>query len=209
MFDLDGTLADTLADIAAAANHALEAVGCPTRPVDAYRHLAGQGVDHLIAHALGAAHLDKATRCKALYLANYDIHKYDRSGPFEGMPELLDALVENGIRLAVLSNKPHAATQDMVATLFANWTFDVVRGATDGVPLKPDPTAALAIAEQLDVPVSDWLYVGDTAADIGTGRSAGMFTVGVTWGFRDVAELRENGADAIIDQPADLLNYLD
>lgn len=209
MFDLDGTLLDSLKDIAASMNHALEAVGRPARSLQDYRHLAGQGVDYLVAHALGPDHLHLAPRCKAAYLAHYNTHRYDTSGLFPGIAELLDALTRRGIRLTVLSNKLDDAARQMVARFLDRWTFDVVRGATQGVPLKPDPTAALAILDQLAIPAEQWLYVGDTAADMQTGRSAGLFTVGVTWGFRDEPELREFGAHAIISQPAELLNHLD
>src|SRR5690606_22988357 len=122
-------------------------------------HLAGQGVDHLITHALGPDHADLFDRCGAIYLAHYDEHKYDRSGPFPGIAELLDALVDKGVRMAVLSNKHDPAAQEMMRVLFGRWRFDAVRGAVRGVPLKPDPAGALAIAGDLDIPPAQWLYV--------------------------------------------------
>lgn len=209
LFDLDGTLADTLRDIAESVNWALEQVGRPPRPLNDYRYLAGQGVDHLIAHALGPDHQALHAQAKSLYMARYEAHKYDHTAPYGGVPELLDALRQHGLRMAVLSNKPHRDTADMMARTFGRWPFDAVRGAQPGVPLKPDPTAALAIARELDIPPEDWLYVGDTRVDMLTGKGAGMFTVGVLWGFRDEAELRENGADGIIAEPAELLAFLD
>lgn len=208
MFDLDGTLADTLADIAASANYALAAVGATPRPHDEFRYLAGQGVDHLITHALGPEHQAQHAECKAIYLAHYGEHKYDHTGPFGGMVETLGELRARGIRLAVLSNKPDPDTQDVVRQLFGEGTFDAVRGARAGEPLKPDPTAALAIAAELSIPPDEWVYVGDTRVDMLTGRSAGMFTVGVLWGFRDREELEASGAHAIIAAPGELLDYV-
>lgn len=209
MFDLDGTLADTLRDIADAANWALATLGRPPRPLADYRYLAGQGVDHLIAEALGPSHHHLHADARRLYLDRYDAHKYDHTGPFPGMPELLDALTDQGVVLAVVSNKPHDATRQVVADLFGRWPFAAVYGARPGVPLKPDPAAALAICDELRLPPSEWLYVGDTRADMLTGRAAGMTTVGVLWGFRDEPELRDSGAHAIIRRPDELLPLLD
>lgn len=209
LFDLDGTLADTLADIAAAANHALESVGRPTLPVEQYRYLAGQGVDYLIIHALGRLHVNKGPRCRQAYLDYYAQHKFEHTELFDGIADLLDELTTRRVRLGILSNKPDAATQDMVNHLFGKWRFDVVRGAMDGTPLKPDPSAAISISTDLRIAAPQWLYVGDTAADMRAGTGAGMFTVGVTWGFRDESELREHGADAIIHQPGELLRYFE
>jgi phosphoglycolate phosphatase len=209
IFDLDGTLADTLADIAAAANWALQQAGAPPRPVEDYRHLAGQGVDYLVRHALGDGHAPHFAEVKRLYLQRYADHKYDRTGPFAGVPELLDALVERGLKLAVLSNKPDDATRQMVRDLFSQWPFDVVRGAVEGGPLKPDPASAIAVAEALGVAPGACIYVGDTRADMLTGKGAGMFTVGVLWGFRDEAELRDSGADVIVAAPLALTEHLE
>ncbi len=212
IFDLDGTLADTLADIADAANFALRSVGRPPHAADRYRYLAGQGVDYLIRHALSdppEADETLVRRAKTIYLERYDAHKYDRTGPFAGVPELLDGLVARGLKLAVLSNKPHEATREMVARLFARWRFDVAVGAKPGAPLKPAPGAAVAVAEAMGVPAGACIYIGDTRADMLTGSGAGMFTVGVLWGFRDEAELRESGADAVIQRPEELLALVD
>lgn len=209
IFDLDGTLADTLRDIAESMNFALAEAGRPPRAIDEYRYLAGQGVDHLTRQALGNAAADEAVveRVKATYLARYGAHKYDHSGPFAGIAEMLDELQRRGVRLAVLSNKPDHATAAMISELFARWRFDVVRGARPGEPLKPHPAAATAVAAALGVRAKECVYVGDTRADMLTGSGAGMFTVGVLWGFRDEAELRESGADAVVQHPRELLGY--
>lgn len=208
MFDLDGTLADTLDDLATAANHALTHVGRPTYPTDRYRTLVGRGLDRLMQDALGPSHQDLFAPAREAFLAYYTLHRYDRTAPYPGIADLLDRLVQADLRLAVMSNKPDEATRDMVEKVFGRWSFDAARGHVAGYPVKPDPTAPLEIAEQLQIPARDWAYVGDTDVDMFTGKAAGFFTVGVTWGFRDEAELQGAGADAIIHQPAQLLPLL-
>ena len=209
MFDLDGTLADTLTDIARCANAALQARGHAPHPREAYRFFAGQGVHRLFTDALGLEHDTDVTPLVEAFKSRYAEAAYDHTGPYDGVPELLDALTGRGVTLAVLSNKPDAATRLMVGRLFGRWDFAAVRGQRDGIPVKPDPTAARAIAAALGLPPERWIYVGDTAADMLTGTRSGFLTVGVTWGFRDEAELRDHGADAIIHRPLELLALLD
>ncbi|MEL7089700.1 MAG: HAD family hydrolase [Planctomycetota bacterium] len=205
MFDLDGTLADTLADIAAAGNHAFAAVGRPTFPVADYRTLAGQGLERLIRDGLGPEHAGLFDDACAAFHEYYAVHRYDRTAPYPGVAELLDELVARNIRLAVMSNKPDEATVDMVDHVFSRWDFAAVRGHRPGYPVKPNPQAPREICAETGIAPERWLYVGDTDVDMQTGRRAGFFTVGVTWGFRDEAELRDAGADAIIDRPAQFL----
>ena len=121
---------------------------------------------------------------------------------------MLDALTAADVKLAVMSNKPDEATVDMVQRVFGAWDFAAVRGHREGYPVKPDPKAALEIADELAVPPERWLYVGDTDVDMQTGKRAGFFTVGVAWGFRSVSEMQAAGADAIIDRPTQLLYLL-
>ena len=128
--------------------------------------------------------------------------------PYEGIRELLTALKERGIRLAVLSNKPHERTKEVISTIFGDECFDVVRGQMDGVPKKPSPEGVFKILEELSLNAEDILYLGDTGTDMQTGKSAGAFTIGALWGFRQKEELIENGADAIIENPLQLLDYL-
>lgn len=208
MFDLDGTLIDALWDIADSANRVLSHYSLPTISLDRYRYLVGHGAEHLIRQALGPDHQDKLPEALQLYRTYYLKHMYDHTRPYEGIPELLDALQARGVRLAVLSNKPHNATVQIVGRLLERWRFDQVYGQREGVPIKPDPAAAIQIAQTLAIPPDQWLYVGDTRVDMLTGKAAGMFTVGVTWGFRPEAELRESHADAIIHQPLQLLEWL-
>lgn len=207
MFDLDGTLADTLRDIAEAANHALTRLGRPTFPLDRYRYLAGQGLQSLVTDALGPDHRDLIPRGIELFKSYYAVHSLDHTAPYPGMPALLDALASRRVPMAVLSNKPDAATRDVVARVFGKWSFKAVRGHREGEPLKPDPHGAIAIARELAIPPERWLYVGDTRVDMLTANAAGMHAVGVTWGFRDEPELRASGAREIIARPEELLRH--
>lgn len=204
MFDLDGTLADTLADLAASGNHAMRAVGRPIYAQRDYRTLVGQGLDRLIRDALGPEHAALFDDAIEVFRGHYAEHRYDHCRPYPGIPEMLDALTEAGYPLAVMSNKPDEATVEMVDRVFGRWSFAAVRGHRAGYPVKPDPTAALEICEELDTPPGRWAYVGDTDVDMHTGKAAGFFTVGVAWGFRPIQELTDAGADAVIDHPSAL-----
>jgi phosphoglycolate phosphatase len=205
MFDLDGTLADTLRDISEAGNHAFTSVGRPTFPLEAYRTLAGQGLPRLIQDGLGSDYQHLFDSAIAAFRDHYAEHRFDHTQPFDGVAELLDALSDRGCKLAVLSNKPDEATCDMVRTVFGRWDFAAVRGHREGTPVKPDPTSALQVAQEVGIAPDKWWYVGDTDVDMQTGRSAGFHTVGVTWGFREEAELRDAGAHRIINDPGELL----
>ena len=209
LFDLDGTLADTLADLANATNAALAAVGCPTHPRDKYRHLVGDGARTLCARALPADRQELVDAVRERMREHYAAHCFDETKLYAGIPELITALREQNYRLAVLSNKPDDFTQQMVAHYFPDGTFQVVRGHVTGAPLKPDPTAAVAIASQLGIPAREWLYLGDTNTDMQTATAAGMIPVGVLWGFREKAELLASGAAKIVATPAEVLKLVD
>jgi phosphoglycolate phosphatase len=210
IFDLDGTLLDTLADIADAANRVLAARGFPTHPNSSYRAFIGEGVARLITQALPETHREEATvqACIGAYTAEYERNWNVRTRPYAGVPELLAALAAQGLRLAVLSNKPDYFTQRCVQELLPARTFGAVLGATDRIPRKPDPAGALEIARKLEVPPASCLYVGDSGVDMQTARAAGMFPVGALWGFRDKQELLENGAQLLIGKPGELLAFL-
>jgi phosphoglycolate phosphatase len=128
--------------------------------------------------------------------------------PYDGVEEMLDALVTHGLKLAILSNKPHELTKLCVSGLLPNWTFDVVLGQQEPIPRKPDPAGALKIAEELKIPPSGFLYLGDTATDMKTAIAAGMFPVGVLWGFRPAEELQQSGAQLLLKRPMDIMNLL-
>ena len=204
LFDLDGTLADTLDDIAASVNWALERNALDPHPPDAYRELVGEGVGRLVERALPAGRQDLHGAVLADLRAHYTDHMLDKSAPYPGIPELLDELRRRDLPMAVLSNKPEPATRWMVERLFSAWPFAAVQGERPGVPHKPDPGAALAIAAALAVEPARVLYLGDTRTDMETAVAAGMFAVGALWGFRDRAELLAHGAQAVVEHPREV-----
>ncbi len=210
LFDLDGTLLDTLADIGCAANRVMASHEFPTHPIEGYRLLIGDGAAKLVERALPPEARDPETvgRCLEAYRRDYAINWRVNTRPYDGIPELLDAIVARGLRMAVLSNKPDDFTRSCVSGLLGKWPFDVIIGSSDALPNKPHPGGAQQIARRLAVPPEQWIYVGDTAVDMRTAVSAGMFPVGVLWGFRGREELEESGAQALIERPLDLLGLL-
>jgi phosphoglycolate phosphatase len=211
LFDLDGTLLDTLDDIANAANRVLAARGFPTRPNAHYRTFIGDGVVKLMLRALPETNRDEATvqACVSAYVQEYDRSWNAQTRPYAGVPEMLDGLLIRGLKLAVLSNKPDHFTQRCVDGLLAKWAFEVVLGASDLFPRKPNPAGATEIARRLGVAPSDCLYVGDSGVDMQTARAAGMRAVGALWGFRDREELVKDGAQLLINEPSEVLEFLD
>jgi phosphoglycolate phosphatase len=205
LFDLDGTLADTLAGIAWSMNHALEQLGLPTHPADRYRRFVGNGIEKLVERALPDDWADRVDEITAMYRPILEAEGTPRTNVFDGVPEMLEQLAARGLRLAVLSNKPHKATCDVVAHLFADHDFAVVRGHVDGTPVKPNPASARQVLAELGIQASGAWYVGDSDVDMQLAHNAGLRAIGVTWGMRDRAELQAHGADAIIDHPAELL----
>jgi phosphoglycolate phosphatase len=210
IFDLDGTLLDTLDDIANAANRVLAARGFPTHPNPNYRTFIGEGVVKLMVRALPAAHQDEAAAqaCVGAYAQEYERTWNALTKPYAGVPEMLDALVVRGLKLAVLSNKPDRFTQRCVSELLAKWTFDVVLGASDQFPRKPDPSSAIETAKRLGVPPAECLYIGDSGVDMQTARAAHMCSVGALWGFRSKEELLKDGAQHLINKPSEVLDLL-
>jgi phosphoglycolate phosphatase len=207
IFDLDGTLADTLADIGGAMNRALTTLGLPTHPLAAYRDFVGEGVDVLARRALGSAPPARLAELTQAYVAAYAANLIDASAPYPGVPDLLDTLVDRHFGLAVLSNKPDDATQRVCAELFGRWAFVGVAGARAGVPKKPDPTAALALAAAAGCAPAECAFIGDTAIDMRTALAAGMAPIGVGWGFRP-EELVAAGARGVAATPEDVLALL-
>jgi phosphoglycolate phosphatase len=208
LFDFDGTLADSLADLANATNWALTQLGCPTHPLESYRYFVGEGARELCARALPADKQNLVDDALRLMRERYDAHCFDLTKLYPGIPELISALAERHYRLAVLSNKPDVFTERMISRYFNPSPFTIVRGQLPNVPLKPDPTAALRISQEIGVPPAQWLYLGDTNTDMRTARAAGMHAVGVVWGFRDREELVESGAEHIVAKPEEVLRLL-
>lgn len=210
IFDLDGTLLDTIEDLTDSMNEVLARFGFPGHGQEAYKYFVGEGVETLVLRALPADRADEATirQCVNAMREEYGRRWDKKTHPYPGVPELLDALHQREIHLAVLSNKVQDFTQICVARLLPNWSFQVVLGARPMVPKKPDPTAALEIAQIMGLNQDQFLYLGDTATDMKTAVAAGMFPLGALWGFRTAQELTANGAKALLEKPLDLLQYL-
>lgn len=229
IFDLDGTLLDTLDDIAGAMNRVLEARGFPPHPPETYKMIIGDGIDEAVRRAFSAAPAtasadasspagpqpsppllsgDEVAAIIRDYRREYAACWRLNSRPYPGIPELLGALTGRGIQAAVLSNKSHPFTEVMARELLHGHPFAAVRGALPGGPLKPDPAAALEIAAGLGVSPASCIFLGDTKIDMMTAVAAGMVPVGALWGFRDEAELRAHGAAAVISAPLELLSLL-
>ena len=210
LFDLDGTLLNTLEDLGTSLNNVLERDGHPTHTMDTYRLFVGEGAERLVFRALPPHKREENTICRYLqaFKEEYAYHWNVRIRPYPGITELLDDLTNRGTQLAVLSNKPHEYTVKCVSELLPNWTFDVVFGQRDSVRRKPDPAGALEIVSVLEIAPEECVFVGDTGVDMKTAVAAGMVPVGVTWGFRSREELEENGAEVIIDHPSELLQVL-
>ena len=210
LFDLDGTLLDTLEDLADSTNAALRAQGFPEHPLAAYRYFIGDGVEALVRRALPPGHLDPATlaRSAELMRGEYSARWADKTRPYPAVPELLDALTARGLPMAVLSNKPDDFTRLCVARLLPRWRFEVVLGAGVGLPKKPDPAAARHVAAQLHLPVAEIVYLGDTTTDMQPAVAAGMYPGGALWGFRTASELTASGAQVLLQRPTDLLGLL-
>ena len=211
LFDLDGTLLDTIDDLTDSMNVALAACGFTAHSTEACKQFIGDGVRNFVWRALPESHRDDATiaavmtRYRQAYTANWD----NKTRPYEGIGTLLDAIAARGLKMVVYSNKPDDFTQLAVRKLLPRWPFDAVVGAREGWPHKPDPAVALDIAARLAVPPERFVYVGDTNTDMQTATAAGMFAAGALWGFRTAQELLDNGARVLIAHPMELLTVLD
>jgi phosphoglycolate phosphatase len=210
VFDLDGTLVDSLQDIADAMNSVLEERGFATHDSTAYRYMIGDGMDMLALRALPDDHRNAGavSDCAAEMRRRYAGRWFVKSRPYAGIHELLDAFARSGVELAVLSNKPQDFTELMVHRFFPDFRFKAIRGIQPGIPPKPDPFSALQIAHAMAVSRDMTAYFGDSAVDMRTAVSAGMYPVGVLWGYRTASELIEAGARLLVRQPADLLAWV-
>lgn len=211
LFDLDGTLLNTLEDIGNAMNRVLSAQSFPTHPLDAYRLFVGEGTVILVTRALPEDKRDKDTirSCLEAYRADYQRNWNIKTKPYDGVAEMLDALAERGLKRWVLSNKPHEVTRQCVTKLLPNWRFDAIFGQREGVPLKPDPATALELAHTFNISPADCFCLGDTATDMQMALRAGMLPVGALWGCRTAPELRASGAKMLIERPLEVLKILD
>lgn len=207
IFDLDGTLLNTVADIAAATNHALAAYGYPTHPVDKIRCFVGNGINKLFERALPEGHKDEAEvlRIRAAFIPYYNEHGAERTFPYPGIPELLAQLQAQGIKLAVASNKYQEATAQLVAHFFPDIRFEAVLGQRREVPSKPNPRIVEEICALSGTERPDVLYVGDSGVDMETAANACVEVVGVTWGCRPRTELEKYEPDWLVDRAEEIL----
>ena len=207
LFDLDGTLLDTLKDIADSVNIALAQLGFPQPEVEAYKYFVGDGRVAMATRSLPEDYRDQVNVDR---LAAYIEREYSKRWAihirvYDGIPDLLQSLADMGIKMSILSNKPQDSTEETVSRLLSQWRFELVLGAQPSIPMKPDPTSALQIARELNTPPSDFIYLGDTDVDMKTAASAGMYPLGALWGFRTADELLAGGAKELIQYPTDLL----
>jgi len=210
IFDLDGTLLDTLDDLADSTNHALRARGFPEHPAESYKIFVGDGVRELVRRAFPPSAQDEDSIADGVDAVRTEYKKRwrDKTQPYPGIPELLGSLRERGVRLCILSNKPQEYTDLTVSALLSSWKFEVVRGARPDTPLKPDPAGARAVLDALRLPPGKVLYVGDTGTDMRTAVAAGLRPIGVLWGFRGALELEEAGAARLVKAPNEILEEL-
>ncbi|MDP1822119.1 MAG: HAD family hydrolase [Archangium sp.] len=220
IFDLDGTLADSIADIGNAMNAVLAGLSLPPHTLDAYKSFVGEGAENLARRSVRAAKgLDwripsddglprSIAELTESYRVEYGRLEHGGSTAYPGIDAMLDGVVASGRKMAVLSNKRDDFTRHLVTQAFGRWPFVDVRGERDGVPRKPDPTAAYELALELNVIPANIGFVGDTPIDVGTARNAGMIPIGVLWGFRTREELTQAGAKFLLEQPKDLLALL-
>lgn len=208
-FDLDGTLADTLGDLAQSGNYTLNQLGYPTHIADKYKYFGGDGIPKLVERMLPESNRDEATLQKAfnIFWNHYKIHFADTTVAFSGIYELLDALKQKGLIIAVISNKADEMCKCVVNKVFGN-TFDLVCGKLENYPTKPNPALFCHLAEELNVKPNECIIVGDSGMDMKTAKNSGAIGVGVLWGFREKEELLSNGADYIINHPLKLLDIL-
>lgn len=210
IFDLDGTLLNTIDDLGAATNHALAANGYPVHNAAAYPGFVGNGVSKLIERALpdGERSPENVARLREEFVKYYDEHDCDLTRPYDGIVDLLVALSSDGVKLAVASNKYEAAVRRLISHYFPMVEWAVVAGQKEDVPVKPDPSIVFEILSKCPTRKDDVLYVGDSGVDMETARRACVESVGVTWGFRPVRELREGYADNIVSTPAEILEIV-
>ena len=210
IFDLDGTLLDTIADLAAATNFALAHYGLPTHKEEEYKFFVGNGINKMLERALpeDKRNEEYITKLRSQFVPYYDVHNSDLSRPYPGMVELLKELQRNNIAIGVASNKYQEAAVKLVLQFFPGIDFALILGQREGVPSKPDPTIAYEIIEHTGIAKEDTVYIGDSCVDMQTGKNAGITTVGVSWGFRPKTELESYNPDFIADDADELRKYL-
>ena len=205
IFDLDGTLLDTIADLGTACNYALESKGFRQHPLSVYPYMVGNGVRKLMERAQPDASPEEVEELLVTFRKYYDEHCTDFTKPYPGITELLRELTDREIKVAVATNKYESAAQRIISHYFPDTPFVAVKGQVESRPVKPDPSVDFAVLLAHPTPKSATMHVGDSAVDIETARRACITSVGVTWGFRPLTELRKACADHIVSSPADIL----
>lgn len=210
IFDLDGTLLNSIADLGMATNYALQQSGFPTHELSAYPYMVGNGVSRLLERALPDGHRSEqdlvAVRRK--FMAYYGEHNTDYTKPYDGIIDLLSELQARGVKLAVASNKYQSAVDKLIHHYFPMIKWAAIEGQKDDYPVKPDPSIVFDILSKVPTAKSDVLYIGDSGVDMETARRACVESLGVTWGFRPKSELIEYHADHVIDRPEQVLDYI-
>ncbi|MDR3266857.1 MAG: HAD family hydrolase [Tannerella sp.] len=211
IFDLDGTLLNTIYDLAYATNYALHQVGFPIHDVEKYNFFVGNGITKLFERALpeNERNEENIHLIRGYFLSYYEQHSSVFTEPYEGIPELLTDLQSRDLKMAVASNKYHRATEELISKFFPEINFVAVFGQREGIPVKPSPAIVFEILQKAKISTKETLYVGDSGVDMQTAFNAGITSVGVTWGFRPQEELEKYGAKYIIDSPAELRKFFD
>lgn len=211
IFDLDGTLLDTIHDLGNSVNYALQKNGFPLHDIETYRYFVGNGITKLIERSLpdDQKNVEIIQRVRQDFMIHYIPHSEDLTRPYQGIPELLYTLQQKGIQLAVASNKVQLATERVVNHFFPSVHFAAVLGQREGFPVKPDPSILLSIMEQTSISKVNTLYVGDSGVDVLTAKHAGLSFVGVLWGFRPQSELEALGAVSFVHTPDEILHYIE
>lgn len=209
IFDLDGTLLNTIDDLGNSVNYVLKKHNYPTFSIEEYKYKVGNGMRKLIERSLPENKRNDETieQILAEFMAYYGEHKMDKTAPYDNIEQLLKTLKQKGVKTAVVTNKAHISAKPLMDEVFPD-LFDAVIGQKEGVPTKPDPTSVFAVLKELGVSADECLYLGDSGVDMQTAKNAGIFGIGVLWGFRKADELIENGAKKLIGKPQELLELL-
>ena len=208
IFDLDGTLLNTLSDLADSANHVLSELSLPIHDYESYKYFVGNGIPKLIERCLPADRQELHSKALSMFSEYYALHSKDKTAPYDDIKELLGTLSEKGLKLGVITNKAHDIAVKVVEEYFGRDIFGRIRGLDDNIKARPDPSGALSVMQSLGVTPSEVLYIGDSGVDMQTAKNAGFTPLGVLWGFRKKDELIENGAKYIAQKPLDILNYI-
>lgn len=210
LFDLDGTICNSLGDLAAAVNYTLTKLGFKTHEVDAYKYFVGNGIPKMLERALPEGHKtpEDVEKAKAIFMPYYKEHSSDLTVKYDGIEELLVELKKRELKIAVCTNKAEPMAKIVVESLYGD-VFDEIFGQREGIPTKPDPTLAKLLMKELGVEPEECVFLGDSGVDVKTAVNSGAVAVGELWGYREIEELNENGAEFIIEKPMELLNLID